>query len=195
MFAFALWDSRRRQLLLARDRVGKKPLFYCERPGALSFASELAALMQNPEVPRDVDHQALDAYLAYGYVPAPTERVRGGAQADAGEHPHLSRRSGSIERYWRLDYSRKRRATARGGGAGGASRRDQTAVRRRMVADVPMGAFLSGGIDSSTVVAAMAESSSQPVKTFSIGFEEERFNELPAGQAGRRRSSPPTTTS
>ena len=93
MFAFALWDSRRHQLLLARDRVGKKPLFYSERDGAVSFASELAALMQDPEVPREIDHQALDAYLAYGCVPAPLSAFARGAQVDAGQHPRLPRRA------------------------------------------------------------------------------------------------------
>jgi asparagine synthase (glutamine-hydrolysing) len=179
MFAFALWDSRRHQLLLARDRVGKKPLFYCEMPGALSFASELRALMKNPEVPREIDHRALDAYLAYACVPAPMSAFA--AVRKLMPASTLIYRDGvaRTERYWRLDYSRKRprqpewevreelRATLR------------RAVRRRMVADVPTGAFLSGGIDSSAVVAAMAEHSSEPVKTFSIGFEDERFNELP----------------
>ncbi len=179
MFAFALWDSRRHQLLLARDRVGKKPLFYCERAGALSFASELGALMQDPEVPSEIDHHAVDAYLAYGYVPAPLSvfaAVRKLMPAST-----LVYRDGTVqtERYWRLDYSHKL-----------APRPEQDiheeiragirkAVARRMVADVPMGAFLSGGVDSSAVVAAMAESSSEPVKTFSIGFEDERYNELP----------------
>ncbi len=179
MFAFALWDSRRRQLLLARDRVGKKPLFYCELPGALSFASELPALMQNPEIPRDIDHQALDAYLAYKCVPAPMSAFA--AVRKLMPASTLTYRDGavSIERYWRLDYSRKQahRPAEEVGEELRASIRG--AVRRRMVADVPMGAFLSGGIDSSAVVAAMAESSPGPVKTFSIGFEEERFNELP----------------
>ncbi len=179
MFALALWDSRRSQLLLARDRVGKKPLFYCERSGTLSFASELQALMQDPEVPREIDHQALDAYLAYGYVPAPLSifaAVRKLMPASI-----LTYRDGVVrtERYWRLDYSHKRAprpAQEVEEEVRGAIRR---AVQRRMVADVPMGAFLSGGVDSSAVVAAMTEISSEPVKTFSIGFEEERFNELP----------------
>ncbi len=179
MFALAVWDSRRRQLLLARDRVGKKPLFYCEHADGISFASEIGALMQNPEVPREIDHHALDAYMAYGCVPAPLSAYL--AVRKLMPASILTYRDGAArhERYWRLDYSHKPdrgsthdvheeiRATIR------------HAVKRRMTADVPMGAFLSGGIDSSTVVAAMAESSSKPVKTFSIGFEEQRFNELP----------------
>src|SRR5271168_253494 len=107
MFAFALWDSRRRQLLLARDRVGKKPLFYCERPGGLSFASEMGALMQDPEVPREIDHHALDAYLAYGYVPAPMSAFA--AVRKLMPASTLTYRDGALqtERYWRLDYSSK----------------------------------------------------------------------------------------
>ncbi len=179
MFAFALWDGRRRQLLLARDRIGKKPLFYCERRGTLSFASELRALMQDPEVPRELDHHALDAYLAYGYVPAPMSAFA--AVRKLMPASTLVYRDGAvrIDRYWRLDYSRKRARLP-------AQEMDEeirgsirSAVKRRMVADVPTGAFLSGGIDSSAVVAAMAESSPEPVKTFSIGFEDEQFNELP----------------
>jgi asparagine synthase (glutamine-hydrolysing) len=179
MFAFALWDSRRRQLLLARDRVGKKPLFYSERAGALSFASELRALMADPEIPREVDHRALDSYLAYGCVPAPLSAFT--AVRKLMPATTLLYRDGIIEteRYWRLDYSRKRAAQpARevDEEIRGSIRR---AVQRRMISDVPMGAFLSGGVDSAAVVAAMAEHSSEPVKTFSIGFEDDRFNELP----------------
>jgi asparagine synthase (glutamine-hydrolysing) len=179
MFGFALWDSRRRRHVVARDRVGKKPLFFSERDGALSFASELAALMQDPEIPRDVDHEAIDCYLAYGYVPAPLSAFRAARKLPPG---HLLVHEGSatrIERYWRLNYGTKRRfsddrelhAEIRDG--------IRRAVRRRMIADVPLGAFLSGGIDSSAVVAAMAEASAEPVQTFSIGFEDERYNELP----------------
>ena len=179
MFAFALWDSRRRRLLLARDRVGKKPLFYSLRDGALSFASELPALLQDPDVPREIDPQALDAYLAYGYVPAPLSVFRDVAKLPPAHRLVYEDGTTTIERYWRLDYAAKRRF---------ADERElheeiraslRAAVARRMVADVPVGAFLSGGIDSSAVVAAMAEQSPQPVKTFSIGFADERFDELP----------------
>jgi asparagine synthase (glutamine-hydrolysing) len=179
MFAFALWDSRRRQLLIARDRVGKKPLFYCEGPEGLSFASELQALMADPQVPRTVDHEALDGYLAYGCVPAP--RSAFAAVRKLMPAHTLIYRDGAVEleRYWQLDYSRKLEGVPTPEIEERLIDSIQQAVRRRMVADVPMGAFLSGGIDSSAVVAMMAESSSEPVKTFSIGFEEERFNELP----------------
>ena len=180
MFAFALWDSRRRQLVVARDRVGKKPLFYSHRLGAgLSFASEIRALMRDPEIPRDLDYQAIDCFLAYQYVPSPLSIFRSVRKLPPASV--LTYRGGrvSIERYWRLDYGTKREVRDReelGEEIRDAIRR---ATRRRMVADVPLGAFLSGGIDSSAVVAAMAEASPQPVKTFSIGFENESFNELP----------------
>src|SRR2546421_4102720 len=180
MFAFALWDSRRRQLVIGRDRVGKKPLFYSHREGlGLSFASELAGLMRDPDVPRDLDYQAIDCFLGYQYIPSPLSVFR--AVRKLPPASVLLYRSGnvSIERYWRLDYGRKR--TIRDRDELHEEIRDtiRRATRRRMVADVPLGAFLSGGIDSSTVVAAMAESSSRPVQTFSIGFENESFNELP----------------
>jgi asparagine synthase (glutamine-hydrolysing) len=179
MFCFALWDSRRQRLFIARDRVGKKPLFYSFRGGVLSFASELGALIQDPGVPRDVDPEAIDAYLAYGYVPAPMSAFRGVHKLPPAHLLVYQEAALTIERYWRLDYSAKHpvrdvrelheqiRASLR------------TAVARRLVADVPVGAFLSGGIDSSAVVAAMAEQSREPVKTFSIGFADDTVNELP----------------
>ena len=180
MFAFALWDARRRRLLLARDRVGKKPLFYWSRDGTLGFASELGALVVDEEAPGDIDPEAIDAYLAYGYVPAPLSIWAGVrklppastlAFEPGGTEPR-------IDRYWRLDYSRKlsedRRELEEE-----LRRRVGAAVRRRMIADVPLGAFLSGGVDSSIVVSEMASASSEPVKTFSIGFEVEAYNELP----------------
>lgn len=179
MFSFALWDRRRRRLFLARDRVGKKPLFYSFRGGVLSFASELQALLQDPEVPREVDPAALDAYLAYGYVPAPGSIFRGVAKLPPAHRLVYQEGSLAIERYWRLDYSTKRRVDDERELHEEIRASLRTAVGRRLTADVPVGAFLSGGIDSSAVVAAMAEQSPQPVKTFSIGFADEATNELP----------------
>jgi asparagine synthase (glutamine-hydrolysing) len=178
MFCFALWDARRRRLLLARDRVGKKPLFYSLRDGALSFASELGALTADPDVPREVDCEAVDAYLAYGYVPGPMSIYRGVRKLPPAHRLVYQEGAVTSERYWRLDYSAKRPV-------GDVAELHQeiraclrAAVARRMVADVPLGAFLSGGVDSAAVVAAMAEQSSEPVKTFSIGFAGEA-DELP----------------
>jgi asparagine synthase (glutamine-hydrolysing) len=179
MFAFAVWDSRRRQLLLARDRVGKKPLFYCEREGTLAFASELNALLEDPDVPRELDHEALDHYLAYLYVPAPHSVFRSVRKLPPATTLVWRDGRAAFERYWGLDYSAKREwndleelhEEIRDG--------IRRAVRKRLLADVPLGAFLSGGIDSSAVVAAMAQESDERIKTFSIGFEQDGFDELP----------------
>lgn len=179
MFAFAVWDARRRRLVLARDRVGKKPLFYSLREGALSFSSELRSLLQDPGVPREIDHQAIDAYLTHQYVPAPQAVFSGVRKLPPASVLVYEDESISIERYWRLTYD--------GGGTYGSPAeiheqiRDliRRAVRRRLISDVPLGAFLSGGIDSATVVAAMAEASPEPVRTFTIGFEEGEWNERP----------------
>ena len=179
MFAFGLWDQNERRLVLARDRVGKKPLYYADRPDALSFASELTALMEDAEIPRDPDPAALDAYLAFRWVPAPASAFAAARKLRAATYMVLDETGVRTERYWRLDFSAKRRfanAAERNEEIRGHIRR---AVGRRMIADVPLGAFLSGGVDSSTVVAAMAEQSSEPVRTFSIGFTHDEYNELP----------------
>lgn len=179
MFAFALWDRRRRRLFVARDRVGKKPLFYSLRGGVLSFASEMQALLQDREIPRDVDPGAIDAYLTYGYVPAPISAFRSVGKLPPGHRLVFEDGALTIERWWRLDYSRKQAVTDPRELDERIRAALRTAVSRRLVADVPVGAFLSGGIDSSAVVAAMAEQSAAPVKTFSIGFADQSHNELP----------------
>ena len=179
MFAFAIWDAPRRRLVLARDRLGKKPLFYSLRDGAISFASELRALLQDPDVPRDIDHQALDAYMTYQYVPAPLsafKAIRKLPPASTLVHENGEAR---IDRYWRLRYDRKRPTADPREIREELREHLRRAVRRRLVSDVPVGAYLSGGIDSAAVVGAMAEASTNPVKTFSIGFEETDWNELP----------------
>jgi len=179
MFAFALWDARRRQLLLARDRLGKKPLFYALRDGRLTFASEVRALLEDAEVPRDADYAAIDRYLAYGYVPAPLSAFRAVRKLPPA-HTLLWRDGRvAVDRYWALDYGRKLEPLATEELCERIRDALRAATRRRLVADVPLGAFLSGGIDSSAVVAAMAEASSGPVRTFSIGFDREAFDELP----------------
>ncbi len=178
MFAFALWDAPRRRLLVARDRVGKKPLFYSLRGGALSFASELRALLQDEEIPREIDEQALDCYLAYGYVPAPLSAFRAVRKLPPATRMVYEGGAVALERYWQLDYARKHQVEEASELHAPLLDTLRRAVRRRLVADVPLGAFLSGGIDSSAVVAAMAQETSEPVRTFSIGFDSERFDEL-----------------
>jgi asparagine synthase (glutamine-hydrolysing) len=178
MFAFALWDERRQQLLVARDRVGKKPLLYAIHDGVLSFASEMQALLQDPAIPREVDHAALDRYLALGYVPAPLTALRGVRKLPPAHTLVMRDGRVTLERYWKLDYAHKLDEPVED-----VCERIRAALleatRRRLIADVPLGAFLSGGIDSSAVVAAMAQLSPDPVRTFSIGFDHEGFDELP----------------
>jgi asparagine synthase (glutamine-hydrolysing) len=181
MFGFAVWDSERRRLVLARDRLGKKPLFYAQRDGTLTFASELNAVMRDPDVSDEVDLQALDAYLALRYVPHPLSIYRAVRKLPPAGRLVWDDGAIEIDRWWRLKYRPKdgpANAVEFGEAVRDAIRR---ATRRRLISDVPLGAFLSGGIDSSAVVAAMAEASSEPVKTFSIGFATSRpeFNELP----------------
>jgi asparagine synthase (glutamine-hydrolysing) len=182
MFAFSLWDEHRQQLLLARDRVGKKPLLYNLRGGVLTWASEMNALLQNRDIPRQVDPVSLDRYLAYGYVPAPRSALQGVAKLPPAHT--LLFRDGQItlSRYWALDYSRKLDAPVEELGERIRAALLE-ATRKRLIADVPLGAFLSGGIDSSAVVAAMAQLSTEPVRTFSIGFDHAGFDELPHARA------------
>ena len=179
MFAFALWDSRKGQLLLARDRVGKKPLVYALRDGAISWASEMAALLADDELAREVDHVALDQFLALGYVPAPLSAIRGVQKLPPAHTLVIRNGEAKLSRYWQLDYSTKLEDASVEELCERVRTALRAATRRRMVADVPLGAFLSGGIDSSAVVAAMAECSAEPVRTFSIGFDHQRFDELP----------------
>jgi asparagine synthase (glutamine-hydrolysing) len=178
MFAFALWDRREQQLLLARDRVGKKPLIYALRDGGISFASEMGALLQDPEISREVDPEALDQYLAVGYVPAPLTALRAVRKLPAAHTLVMRDGRATLRRYWQLDYSDKLDLPV-----GDLCERIREELRRatrlRMVSDVPLGAFLSGGIDSSAVVAAMADASVDPIRTFSIGFDDAAFDELP----------------
>jgi asparagine synthase (glutamine-hydrolysing) len=181
MFAFAVWDESRRRLVLGRDRVGKKPLFYSSAGGRLSFASELQALMQDPEIPREVDASAIDSYLAYAYVPAPWSIWRSVWKLPPAHTLVWEAGATEISRYWRLHYEPKADVSD---AERVAELRELVAkaVRRRMISDVPLGAFLSGGVDSAIVVSEMARVSDRPVKTFSIGFEEEAYNELPGAR-------------
>jgi asparagine synthase (glutamine-hydrolysing) len=176
MFALALWDSRSERLLLARDRLGKKPLVWTRLPdGTLAFASEVKALAGLPGFARDVDLSALDAYLALGYVP-PDRSAFGAVRRLPPGHLLVVDRDGErLERYWAPAAARDELTEEEWLEATRAEL--AAAVRRRLVADVPLGALLSGGIDSSVVVALMAEAASGPVRTFTIGFGESRYDE------------------
>jgi asparagine synthase (glutamine-hydrolysing) len=177
MFAFAIWDERTKSLFLARDRVGKKPLLYAQVDGQLVFGSEFLAVLEHPGVSRDVDFEALHYYLSFLCVPAPLTAYRAIRKLQPGHS--LLWQDGQIktERYWQLDFSKKVNLSEEEAGERVVELlRD--AVRVRLMSEVPLGAFLSGGIDSSAVVALMAQESSEQVKTFSIGFEEQDFSEL-----------------
>jgi asparagine synthase (glutamine-hydrolysing) len=179
MFGLALWDARRGELFIARDRIGKKPLFYAEKGGTISFASELWALLVDGEISREVDPTALDRFFTYTYVPSPFSAFRAVRKLPPASMLRWRAGKTRIERYWKADFGPKLDVGS-DAEAGELVREEvRKAVRRRMVADVPLGAFLSGGVDSTAVVAAMAELSTEPVKTFSIGFEQSGFDELP----------------
>lgn len=178
MFAFALWDARGQRLLCARDRVGKKPFFFTRRGSRFSFASEVRSLLQDPELRREVDPQAIDAYLAFQYVPHPLSAFRGVSKLPPACTLVVEQGREEIKRYWTLEYSPKSSGVPRAELEERLWELLREATRIRLMSEVPLGAFLSGGIDSSAVVAAMAEASSEPVKTFSIGFEEPTFDEV-----------------
>ena len=178
MFAFAVWDSRLRRLLLARDRCGIKPLYYAHASGCFAFASELRALLAWPELTPRLDPNALAQYLLYEYVPTPLTIVQGVRKLPPGSLLKLSDGVETVQQYWdvRLERSEARPANGRGDPAGDLRELLKEAVRLEMVSDVPLGVFLSGGIDSSAVTLAMVAQSSQ-VESFAIGFENRSFDE------------------
>jgi asparagine synthase (glutamine-hydrolysing) len=178
MFAFALWDSRQRRLLLARDRVGIKPLFYCLEPHRLTFASELRALRKLATAPFEVDPQSVYDFFGFRYIPAPRTFYRGVEKLLPG-HFLVAEGSGARARaYWDIpSEDDPSRTDAEWEEAVVELLRES--VRLRLVADVPLGVFLSGGTDSSAIVALMAELGARPLRTFSVGFDERGYNELP----------------
>jgi asparagine synthase (glutamine-hydrolysing) len=177
MFAVALWDAEQRTGLLARDRLGKKPVVYAQVGSRLYFASEIQALLHCPDIPRGIDLGALGDYLAHGYVPAPATIYRAIRKLPPGHT--LSWRDGevSVQPYWTLDYQPKLRLSE-ADALEELERRLDEAVRLRLIADVPLGALLSGGVDSSVVVALMSRHSPGRVKTFSVGFDDAAYDEL-----------------
>jgi len=190
MFAFAVWDARRQELFLARDRLGVKPLYFAHRPGRFTFASEVRALLQDPGIERRADPAAIHHYLSFQAVPSPLCAFAGVQKLPAAHYMIVRGAEPELHRYWRLRYRPKLAAATRAGVLAIEEElraRFEEAVRYRLVSDVPLGAFLSGGIDSSAVVAVMSRLSSLPVRTFSIGFEEHAYDELPAARAVARR--------
>jgi asparagine synthase (glutamine-hydrolysing) len=178
MFGFAIWDSRRQRLLLGRDRLGIKPLYYWERADGISFASELRSFLADPAFEPLIDEEAIALYLAFGYVPDPQCIFHGVRKLPPGHFLTWNRDDGiSVQRYW--SPLRPEIAIEAPEAVTELRRLLEDAVRSHLESEVPLGAFLSGGIDSSTVVALMARAMDRRVQTFSIGFEEPEYNEAP----------------
>jgi asparagine synthase (glutamine-hydrolysing) len=180
MFAFALWDRGRDTLFLARDRLGVKPLYYCILPDKrIVFGSELKALLVHPEVPRRIDPHAVEEYFTFGYVPDPKSIYRDIKKLEPGYYLSIRRGSTNFEpvRYWDVPLFGQRNPGDPNQWEHELRERLQESVRKRLVSDVPLGAFLSGGIDSSAVVAMMREIGASKILTCSIGFKEARYDE------------------
>ncbi|OQX88731.1 asparagine synthase (glutamine-hydrolyzing) [candidate division KSB1 bacterium 4484_87] len=176
MFAFAIWDERKKSLFVARDRIGIKPLYYFFDKKRFIFGSEIKSILQAGEVPRRIDLQALDNFLTFEYIPAPLSIFQDIRKLPPGQTLTLKANEVYLRSYWNL------RMNSDGFDSQKTEEKLvevlQDAVKIRLMSDVPLGAFLSGGIDSSTIVALMAQVMNQPVKTFSIGFEDQTYNEL-----------------
>ena len=178
MFALALWDGRTRTLIAARDRAGEKPLYWTQTAEGLRLASEVKALLVRPEVPRELDPIALDQFLTYEYVLAPRTMLKGVHKLPPAHFLRYRDGDATVHRYWDAA-AVPLRAWTDGEAAEALSAALKRAVVSQLMADVPLGAFLSGGIDSSAIVALMSEASSQQVNSFSIGFADGTYNELP----------------
>lgn len=176
MFAFAIWDARQRELFVARDRIGIKPLYYCSFNGDLVFASEIKAILQAPQVPRKVHPQSVYHYVGYEFVPAPDTIFEGIHKLPPGHYLRFRNGTAEVRPYWDLDLTPVDRTPAEHEAALRDSMRD--AVRSHLVSDVPLGVFLSGGLDSSALVAFMHQCGIAPIRTFSLGYADRSFSEL-----------------
>src|SRR4051812_2623958 len=189
MFAFAIWDARKRELFVARDRVGKKPLFWARRGAKFWFCSEIYALLRDREISAEPNPAAINAYLAVQHVPHPMSAFKEVHKLPPASWMKVTEAGQSIERYWKLDYTQKTDVSEDELVERLRALLDD-ATRARLISEVPLGAFLSGGIDSTAVVASMAKQMSEPVKTFSIGFPDEEFDELKYARIAAERYSP-----
>ena len=179
MFAFAIWDKKNGSLFIARDRVGKKPLFYSHtEAGNFVFGSELKTLLTHGEISRDIDHVALDAYLTFGYVPEEFCIFKDAKKLAPGHFLIFKDGKVDTQKYWDFDYSGNAEIKSEEEYIEALREKIRDAVKVRLISEVPLGAFLSGGVDSSSIVGLMSEILEKPVKTFSIGFNEDSFNEL-----------------
>ncbi|MEE9501352.1 MAG: asparagine synthase (glutamine-hydrolyzing) [Candidatus Aminicenantaceae bacterium] len=187
MFAFALWDDRTKRLLVGRDRMGIKPFYYTlieNKARTLVFGSELKTILVHPDVKRALEPQALDLYLTFEYIPEPLSAFQNIYKLPAGTFLIYEKGKILIERYWDVNWEQEEEASTTTRGVSLASIEDELyerlkeSVKARLLSDVPLGAFLSGGIDSSAIVGLMHELGVSPIKTFSIGFEDATYNEL-----------------
>lgn len=178
MFAFAIWDERLNRLFLVRDRLGKKPLKYAITSNGITFASELKAILKDPDVPRDIDETAIHHFLSLQHVPSPRTGFRGIQKLPPAHYLMWEKGKTTLKQYWTLDFSQKLSHTE-DEWIELVRNEIKTAVQLRMISDVPLGVFLSGGIDSSIITTLMAQASSKPIKTFSIIFDEKKHDESP----------------
>jgi len=184
MFAFAVWDSRKQRLFMARDRIGIKPFYYYHDSTQLVFGSELKSIVQLDSVPREIEAKALDTFLTFEYIPSPFSILKNVFKLPPGHWMVYENGQINIQCYWNLEYHQSSLSEPQL-----IKQFDellQDAVNIRLMSDVPLGAFLSGGLDSSTIVAMMRRSSADAVKTFSIGFDDPTYNELPYARAVAR---------
>jgi asparagine synthase (glutamine-hydrolysing) len=170
MFAFGIWDDRRKTLLLVRDRLGKKPLFFSQRNGAVAFASEMKAILADPCFKRSIDAEALASYFLFSYVPAPLTIYDGIRKLPPGHYALIKDGRVHVRKYWDLHFTPDRKKTEQEFEEEFMKLLEES-VKIRLMSEVPLGAFLSGGVDSSTVVALMSGMNDTPVKTFTIGFD------------------------
>ena len=177
MFAFAIWDAKKERLFLARDRVGKKPLNYYFNKKTIIFCSEINPLIKHPHIQKEIDQEALAQYFQLQYIPSPKTIYKHVYKLPPGHYAIYSKNDFEIKKYWNINYNNKISITE-DDALELFEEKLTEAIRLRMISDVPIGALLSGGIDSSVVVAIMSKLSNDPINTFSIGFNEQEYNEL-----------------
>ncbi|MFC4700140.1 asparagine synthase (glutamine-hydrolyzing) [Glaciecola siphonariae] len=182
MFAFAIWDKRDNSLFIARDRIGKKPLYYLQHEGRFAFASEIKALLTLPNIPKDIRKDAVYDFFAYQYIPDPKSIFTHIHKLPPGHFMRLNAGKVHIEKYWHLSFANTSSASE-DSLKNTLKKIAAQCTKRRMISDVPLGAFLSGGVDSSGVVAMMSEASSSAVKTCTIAFDDKKYNEAQFAKA------------
>jgi asparagine synthase (glutamine-hydrolysing) len=178
MFAFAIWDASHKRLFAARDRLGKKPFYYHADKDKFLFSSEMKSILAEPEIAREIDFGAVNKYFSYGYIPAPDTIFKGIRKLRPGHFLILENEKVTVTEYWDVRYSESGDCKTEDDFADKLQELLQESVRARLISDVPLGAFLSGGLDSSAIVGTMASLTGGPVESFTIGFEEAGFSEL-----------------